>query len=129
LAAHATQIVTVTVGAPAPPPSPPPLVAKIKLSGDIVTIQKDQAQFESAFKRDLAAALRVTSARIQVLSVSAGSVLVEFKVDPPPVSGSTAAEPSTDQVLTTMRSMSQLGNTPVLGPVQVVSGSPKSSGV
>ena len=74
---------------PAPPPSPPPVTSQIEmamtLDKTLAEVVADRPAFDALFAADVATELDVEASAVAVLSVSAGSVVVAFRVDNPPV--------------------------------------------
>ena len=74
---------------PPPPPTAGSVVATLTLSGDLETVagaagSTERTTFEANFKADVAAALNppVSSDRVRIVSIAAGSVVVVFEVLP-----------------------------------------------
>ena len=68
---------------PPPPPPPPPVFARLTLDKDIATIPAGspaRTAFEAAFKTDIGEVLSVDTSRVTVLSIAAGSLVVEFSI-------------------------------------------------
>jgi hypothetical protein len=74
---------------PPPPPTPGSVTATLTLSGDLETVagtagSTERTTFEASFKADVAAAINppVSSERVSIISIAAGSVVVVFEVLP-----------------------------------------------
>eukprot|EP01048_Picozoa_sp_COSAG05_P022472 COSAG05_NODE_4509_length_1483_cov_12.553468_2_plen_322_part_01 len=72
---------------PPAPPAPATLSSSLTLPMELAAIAPGtsaRGAFEAGFRSDVAAALGVSMERIVILAISAGSVVVDFAVTPPP---------------------------------------------